>query len=132
MSLGADLRKIAKKKKQTLNQAYSSIMFDLANQIITMSPKDTGAFQANWLAALNSGDYTFDKAKTNVSEADGRLTATLGSLTTDKNFFFTNSLPYAQKLEDGHSEQAPSGVVRITINDYPQIVDKRVRELRNK
>ncbi len=132
MSLTADLRKIAKKKKQTLNQAYSSIMFDLANQMITMSPKDTGAFQANWLAALNTGDYTFDKSKTNVSEADGRLTVTLGSLTTDNNFYFTNSLPYAQKLENGHSEQAPSGVVRVTINDFPQIVDKRVRETRNK
>ena len=130
MSLSADLRKIAKKKKQTLNQAYSSIMFDLANQMITMSPKDTGAFQANWLAALNSGDYTYDKAKTNVSEADGRLTITLGGLTTSSNFYFTNSLPYADELENGHSEQAPSGVVRVTINDFPQIVEKRVREVR--
>jgi len=131
MSLSADLRKIAKKKKQTLNQAYSSIMFDLANQMITMSPKDTGAFQANWLAALNSGDYTYDKSKTNVSEADGRLTITLGGLTTSSNFYFTNSLPYADELENGHSDQAPSGVVRVTINDFPQIVEKRVREVRN-
>jgi len=129
MSLTADLRKIAKKRKQTIQQAYSSIMFDLANQMITMSPKDTGAFQANWLAALNSGDYTFDKSKTNVSEADGRLTATLGALTTNNNFYFTNSLPYAAELENGHSDQAPSGVVRVTINDFPQIVDKRVKEV---
>ena len=129
MSLTADLRKIAKKNKQTIQQAYSSIMFDLSNQMITMSPKDTGAFQANWLAALNSGDYTFDKAKTNISEADGRLTATLGALTTNNNFYFTNSLPYAQKLEDGHSEQAKTGIVRVTINDFPQIVEKRVRDV---
>lgn len=132
MGLGSDLRKIAKKNKQTIQQVYRGVMFDLSNQMITMSPKDTGAFQANWLAALNSGDYTFDKAKTNVSEADGRLTATLGGLTTSTNFYFTNSLPYAAELENGHSEQAPSGVVRVTINDFPQIVEKRVRETRNK
>jgi len=130
MSLSADLRKIAKKNKMSLNQVYRGSMFDVSNQMITTSPKDTGVFQANWLAALNSGDYTFDKAKTNITESQGRLTVTVGGLSNDASFYFTNSSPYAKPLEDGHSDQAPSGVVRVTINDFPQIVEKRVREVR--
>lgn len=129
MSLGADLRKIAKKRKQSVQQVYSSVMFDMANQIITMSPKDTGAFQANWLAALNVGDYSYDKSQTNVSAVDGRLTATLASLTTNTDFYFTNSMPYAEQLENGYSDQAPVGMVKVTINDFSSIVTQRVNQV---
>lgn len=130
MSLSSDLRKFAKKAKLSTNQVYRLVMNDLSNAMITSSPVDQGTFQANWLAALNSGDYTFDKNKTNVSESSGRLTVTLGGLTTAKSFYFTNSSPYAQGLEDGYSEQAKHGMVKVAINDFPSYVALRAGQVR--
>ncbi len=128
MSLTTDLRKIAKKRKQSLEQVYRATMNDVSNFIITSSPVDSGAFRANWLSALNSGDYTYDKAKTNISDAEGRLTATVGGLSVNDNFYFTNSMPYAKRLEDGYSDFAPNGMVKVAILDFPQIVAQRARE----
>lgn len=130
MGLGGDLRKIAKKRKQTIDQVYRSVMFDMGNQIITSSPVQTGAFRANWMAAINAGDFTFDKDKTNVASSSGRLTAKMAMLSTAESFYFTNSMPYAKDIEDGSSEYAPSGVVRVTLNDFKSIVQLRVRQLR--
>lgn len=130
MSFTADLKKIAKARKQSMTQVTKSILFDVSNQPILMSPVDEGTFRANWLAAIGSADYSYDKGKTNITESQGRLTATLFRFTSDADFYFTNSMPYAQKLEDGYSEFAPSGMVRVTINDFPSIVEQRVSESR--
>ena len=37
-------------------------------------------------------------------------------------FFYTNSLPYAQALEEGHSRQAPHGLVALTALEFQDIV----------
>lgn len=129
MSLTSDLKRIAEKQKLSLTQVYRLTMNDLSNQMITSSPVDTGTFKANWLSAINIGDFSYDKGKTNISESQGRLTAITNQLEHGETFYFTNSMPYAQKLEDGHSKFAAQGIVKVAINDFPQIVDQRVREL---
>lgn len=129
MSLTSDLKRIAKKQKLNVRQVYRLTMNDVSNQIILSSPVDKGTFQANWLAAINTGDYSYDESKTNISESEGRLTAITSQLDTTESFYFTNSMPYAKRLEDGHSQFAPSGMVKVAVNDFPQIVAQRVREL---
>ena len=41
--------------------------------------------------------------------------------------FFTNNLPYAAALENGHSGQAPGGMVRVTVARFQQIVLEAIR-----
>jgi hypothetical protein len=41
--------------------------------------------------------------------------------------YITNSLPYAIPLEFGHSQQAPGGMVRITVARFQQIVLEAIR-----
>ena len=125
MSLTSDLRRIvANIKTENLRKVYRLSMNDIGNQIITSSPRDQGTFQANWLSAINTGDYSIDETKTSVTDSQGRLTATVSTLDGFEEFYFTNSMPYDQKLEDGHSKFAPSGMVKIAVNDFPQIFAK--------
>lgn len=130
MSLTTELQRIATAKKKTLNQAYRMILNDVANQMITSSPFDTGAFRSNWMSSANFADLSYDKTETSVTTSFGRLTATLSSLTTNDSFYFTNSLPYAEKLEEGWSDFAPMGIVNVAINDFHSIVEKRVNQLK--
>lgn len=41
---------------------------------------------------------------------------------------FENPTPYAFPLEFGHSSQAPAGVVRIAVRNWPVIVKKAIRQ----
>jgi hypothetical protein len=39
-------------------------------------------------------------------------------------FYLTNNVPYAQRIEDGWSRQAPNGLVALTAVEFQQIVDE--------
>jgi hypothetical protein len=45
--------------------------------------------------------------------------------------YFTNNLPYAQALENGHSNQAPGGMVGLTALDAAQYFREAMNEVRN-
>jgi len=45
----------------------------------------------------------------------------------ERDVYITNSLPYVREIEyTGHSSQAPSGVVRITVANYQAYLAKAV------
>lgn len=44
--------------------------------------------------------------------------------------YVVNNLPYAQALEDGHSTQAPSGMVGLAVVQFQAIVNEEVAKLR--
>lgn len=130
MGFAADLKRIADKNKQTLEQVYRVIMNDMANSMILMSPVDEGTFKANWLADVGKADFSFNATRTNVEYVNGRLTAKLSELTTQQDFFFTNSMPYAERLENGYSDFAPNGMVKVTINNFQSIAEFRINQAR--
>lgn len=46
----------------------------------------------------------------------------------DKTIFIYNDRPYAYRIETGWSTQAPSGVLRLGVLEFPNIVDKLARK----
>jgi len=51
----------------------------------------------------------------------------LGGFKVGQVFYYTNSMPYALKLEYGHSDQAPGGIVRLTARRWNKIVNEQIR-----
>jgi len=43
--------------------------------------------------------------------------------------YLANNLPYAQRLEDGWSQQAPEGMVKLTVQRFQQIADAVIRQI---
>lgn len=43
----------------------------------------------------------------------------------------TNDVEYIQYLENGHSDQAPIGMIRISLEEVPQIIEKFVKQNSN-
>lgn len=87
------------------------IAFDAYNGVTGMSPVDTGRFRASWNFSEGQPDVT-------VSEG-GSFSFTFPPNVPSKPFpvyYITNALPYAEKLENGHSGQAPFGMVQITVS----------------
>jgi len=128
-SFQADLERFAAKTKRNLNQVVQGVVLELGTRIVQRSPVDTGKFRGNWQVNAGGPDIRtnepFDKqplgsppsAFTFERWQDHVQASTIGS-----TFYITNSLPYARQLEYGSSQQAPAGVVRVTVVEYQQII----------
>ena len=87
------------------------------NGVIERSPVDTGAFRGNnWLTVGERDDgYNLDaNGIYNQQQANARLAAIKSGFEV---IYIQNNLPYAEKLENGSSTQAPAGVYAITFDN---------------
>jgi hypothetical protein len=86
-----------------------------------------GRFRANWHVTEGSADDwttdTIDSAGS-ATLADGQQK--ILSFKIGGTMYLTNNLPYAQPLEYGHSTQAPSGMVRLTVAETDAFFTKVV------
>lgn len=105
--------RFAAKMKLGVTTVQKRIAFDLYGRIIAKTPVDTGRARASWTIASGSPDRTV--------AAQGGLPAPqipLGLLVKPgETIWIANNLPYITALEDGHSKQAPSGMVALSIEE---------------
>lgn len=153
MSLGnftLDLERFVTKANGNIDLVVRKISLDLFRRVIMKSPVDTGRFKSNWQVAIGeipagtlelSTDVTHsqdgqehERRSSARSEAAGtasmsRATAAALKLQAGQIIYLVNNLSYASKLEFGHSKQAPAGMVRISVMEYPQVVQQAAGEV---
>ena len=116
------LDKLAAKAGADIETVGRKVTFDLFKAVVMRSPVDTGRFRGNWflsagVASTQTGRAADKSGSTAIAQASQALTTPLGGAV-----YFTNSLPYAVRLEYGWSGQAPTGMVRITVREFSQYV----------
>lgn len=90
-----------------------------------------GRFRGNWQVSFDApaADETGRVDKTgNLTKAAGNYTLSLFKVGM-KAIYFCNNVPYAYRLEMGHSSQAPGGMVRITAAELQRFFEDAVREV---
>ncbi|WP_274239572.1 hypothetical protein [Enterobacter sp. S-33] len=90
-----------------------------------------GRFRGNWQVSFDTPttDETGRVDKTgNLTKAAGNYTLSLFKVGM-KAIYFCNNVPYAYRLEMGHSSQAPGGMVRITAAEFQRFFEEAVREV---
>ena len=117
MTFALDLSKAIEKAKDKAELAARKITLELFSNVILKSPVDTGRFRANWNCSIGSMDKSTSAATDKEgSGAIGRVRAEVTKYTLDgRSIYLANSLPYAERLENGWSDQAPQGMVRLSI-----------------
>ena len=89
-----------------------------------------GRFRGNWQLGVD------ELIGTEIDRTDATGTGTvaaniagLPAAAASHNYFLSNNLPYAQRLESGHSKQAPPGfMVGGTVLKFTQIVNDAVAD----
>lgn len=128
MTLGKDLKKFAELSMTKAEKVVQASLLTAGGRMIKDSPVRDGFFRNSWMSAWGAIDDATRGARTSGADSTGDLTHTLDASELGAQFYFTNSMPYASKLEyDGHSAQAPNGVVRINLLDWDQIVEKNIK-----
>ncbi|HDT6071430.1 TPA: hypothetical protein QHC32_001228 [Enterobacter roggenkampii] len=93
-----------------------------------------GRFKNNWYVGFDSQPTeTNDTPDASGQGSNSRGLAVLEVFRVGQvsSIYFTNNLPYAAALENGHSGQAPGGMVGITALDAAQLFREAMSEVRN-
>lgn len=97
------------------------------------APVLTGRYRWGFNCSVNGIDYTvpppapkeYVKNKLVYYQLDAeRAIKAFMSVGIDDDVFISNSLPYAEPLENGHSAQAPNGIFRVTIPEVKEDLKK--------
>lgn len=97
-------------------QHLKKVSAEMLQGVIVRSPVDQGAFRGNHKVSVNNPDTTYDK---NLKDSQGNKTLLsesekLKQLKLGDTVYIQNNLPYAVRLENGHSQQAPLGIYGLT------------------
>ena len=93
MSFESSIKAFSEKTQARVQKVISKSANEFANRVIERTPVDTGRAKSGWELSLTEAEATL-----------------------------RNQVAYIRALEYGHSQQAPQGMVRVTIAEWPQIV----------
>lgn len=130
-SFRLEIAEFAKQAGENADVAVRKIMLGIWGRLIEKSPVDTGRFRANWQYSVNAkATGTIEGNWTSENRAPPPKPPQIAAGAFGKVHIICNNLPYAQRLENGHSKQAPIGMVGLTLNEFNSIVSKAAREAR--
>ena len=122
-TFAADLRKFAERTNKSLDDTCRGVAIKWFSSTVMSTPVDTGRLRGNWLVSQGSPITAelarFDKSGSIVQ---GEIVQSVGGVGTVN--YLVNNLPYAERIEYGWSNQAPSGMVRVNFARIKAIISE--------
>lgn len=129
MTFSGDIGKFKKKTERAAEMVFRGTAIDLSRRVIMRTPVDEGTARGNWQMGVNKIPVgvldTTDKSGAKTIET---VNAEIGKFKLGDSLFLINNLPYIGALEDGHSDQRPAGMVKVSIVEYQAIVKRNARK----
>lgn len=128
------------KVQEKVASAVRLLALEAFRRVVARSPVDEGRFRGNWQLGVTdrpSGTAsTLDDAPAGSPPSSAAMNAAVAE-TSKLNaglgkVYVVNNLPYARRLEEGHSQtQAPDGMVEVTAQELrvaaKQIIQQALR-----
>lgn len=86
----------------------------LLTGLIKKTPVDTGRARGNWFLSIGSPIKKEDNSRRAPEATSEGITVSERIEPTD-TAYITNNLPYIERLNEGHSEQAPAKFIEMEI-----------------
>lgn len=120
-----------KKQQEKQKDTFRELVLTTYNSVLIASPVDKGTFRANnYIQSFTPNTQTDDK-QTNIStlKNEAKTTVNTTNIKDGTSIFITNNLPYADKLENGYSKQAPMGIYGVAEEKTQQLINRLKREV---
>lgn len=130
MSFSDQLAAFAAKAKERQDQVLQGVVKEVGERLVERTPVESGAARAHWGASINTPiaeqtQQTDPSGAASIAEIDRVAErAKFGDIV-----FILNAAPHVKKLEDGYSDQAPVGMVAVTVAEGRQIVEDVARKV---
>lgn len=129
-AFNVDLAAFAKQLGVSRAKVYRRTALELWNGITKRTPVDTGRARSSWNLAIGAPNPTVPaemgiptgkhKEKTTPPIQPKAGMPDMSKVDGEDVIYITSNLPYIEPLENGHSKQAPIGMVQITITEVVQ------------
>ena len=146
MSFALDIQKFAKKCVTRSDLVVRKVVLDIGRSLVEKTPVGNpdlwqnpdnkpegyigGHARANWSHSIGAQVIQeFDVVDATGNASNERIASSLPINAGGQVHYIQNSLPYMQALEDGHSTQAPAGIVAVTEVEFQDYVQKAIGEL---
>lgn len=126
MSFSDQIAAFNAKATKAATMVYRGTSFDLFSHIVKRTPVKTGRLRGNWQVGINT--RVDGETNNSASQALSQGSRKINNAEIGQNIYITNNLPYAMAVENGSSQQAPSGMVRVTITEFQDLVKARARK----
>jgi hypothetical protein len=106
----------------SVNEAFVSI--------VAKTPFRDGFAKNSFFSNLgnnNAGEVGREVPDKSGAASIANINATVSKTRLGDSVLIYSNLPYIERLEDGYSLQAPSGMVKTTVAEWPQIVARNSR-----
>lgn len=131
MSFSTEVAFFRGKSMATLDKVRRASILELFSMVIDRSPVDTGLFRGNWQTSVGNPVRSQTTRKDpSGDQAKAEVLANLGGLFDV--VWMTNNLDYSEKLEEGYSAQAPTGVLHASTVAWSRIVAAKARAYANR
>jgi len=143
MSFSLDLSRAVENIKENRDKIARGTLISVSNTIIKRTPVGNpslwaesslpapkgyvgGSLRGSWQASIGTPSLSnIRRIDATGSAPSADAVAAAGSLVAGQTFYLTNNLPYANRVEFGWSKQAPKGMVRRTVVEAQQILDRQ-------
>lgn len=105
------------------------VVLDLTSNLVQITPVLTGLAKNSYYPGYERVPDVGTVPNKSGADSINRAAEFTKNLKAGGVFYITNNLPYIMALEYGHSQQAPAGMARITVDRWQQIVNKWAAEL---
>ena len=145
-SFALDVAKFAEKAGGNVKQVVRKVAVDTLSKVVERTPVGNpenwksppppgyvgGRLRANWNASLSNADFsTSERTDKDGSPTVSRGASRLSRFDGVQDIHIMNSLPYVRRIEyEGWSQQAPAGMVRVTVAEFQTFVDAAVRSVK--
>lgn len=121
----------------TVEQGIRASALEVAKRLVNRTPVDTGRARGGWTVYMDEEGIPVEvggnDAAVKQGQEDSRVEKNLDG-PGEKFVELINGVPYIVMLEHGHSDQAPAGMVRITIRELAagdDLTDEMMARLEN-
>lgn len=129
MGFGDELRRFEKEVISGSEQVIKNVFIRAGLNIIQLTPVDTFKAISNWFPARNSISTKTTEDTNGFTKRRQEVRRVAQGFKLGDYLSITNSLPYINRLENGYSNQAPSGMVKITSMYLDQWIREEARNL---
>jgi hypothetical protein len=147
MSFEVDIKAFAQKCGKNANFVVRKTVLDIGRSLVEKTPVGNpdlwanpdnkpegyagGHARANWSHSVGSvNQQEFDGIDPTGSVSNARIAASIPGDAAGKVHYIQNSVPYIIPLEEGHSHQAPNGMVALTQVEFQGMIQRALSELK--
>lgn len=125
------LQRFRGRNRRRIKSFMRMATIELYRRLMVVSPVDTGNFRWNWWCQVNGITTRYETHENRGIDLNRPITI-FSDFELNDSLYICNSTPYAKRLNEGWSKQAPARFAEITVsgvqNDVNKLLAQAIKE----